>query len=55
MCFALLSSILPPTLAPPALPHNLRPDALRAGGGFGWWLVLPGADMAVKIYNLSDF
>jgi len=26
-----------------------------AGGGLGWWLVLPGVGMAVEIYNLSDF
>jgi len=35
-----------------AQPHSLRPDALCAGGGHGWWWVLPAVDLTVKLYNI---
>ncbi len=48
----------PPVLTRPPLRLNLTACArllYDAGGGHGCWLVLPGAGMAVEIYNLSDF
>lgn len=49
-----------PVLSALATPLSLNPTPCagvlcNAGGGLGWWLVLPGVGMAVEIYNLSDF